>query len=78
MKPSSGAVGQSVVVSGSGFLSLSGYISATVGGRTAPVQCPNQTTCMVTIPPQAGRATTVSMVIATQSGASNPLIFRLT
>jgi hypothetical protein len=32
----------------------------------------------VTIPPQAGKATTVSMVIATESGASNPLIFRLT
>ncbi len=78
LKPSSGAVGQSVVVSGSGFLSPSGRISATVGGRTAPVACPNQTTCTVTIPPQAGKATTVSMVIATDSGPSNPMTFRLT
>ena len=78
LKPSSGAVGQPVVVTGSGFLSPSGRISATVGGRTAPVACPNQTTCTVTIPPQAAKATTVSMVIATDSGPSNPMTFRLT
>jgi len=66
-----------VVVSGSGFLSPSGHISATVGGRTASVSCPDQSTCTVTIPLQAGTATTAPVVIATDGGSSNPLTFTL-
>jgi hypothetical protein len=77
LEPSSGTAGQFVVVSGSGFLSPSGFIGATVGGRTAPVSCPDQTTCMLTIPPEAGTATTESVVIVTDGGSSNPLTFTL-
>ena len=77
LHPSSGVPGQSVEVSGSGFLSSSGRISATVGGRTASVRCPDQTTCTVKIPPQPGRRATDSVVVITDSGTSNPLAFTL-
>jgi hypothetical protein len=77
LQPSTGTIGQPAMVSGSGFLSPSGHISATVGGQTAPVSCPDQTTCMVTIPPQIGTATAVPVVIITDGGSSNPLTFTL-
>jgi len=67
----------SVEVSGSGFLSPSGRISATVGGRTAAVRCFDRTTCTMRIPPQPGRRATDSVVVITDSGTSNPLAFRL-
>jgi len=66
-----------VLVSGSGFLSPSGHIGATVGGRTASVSCPDQTTCTVTIPPQTATALTAPVVIVTDGGSSNPLTFTL-
>ena len=78
LQPSSGIAGQSVVVSGSGFLSPSGNISATVNGQTASVSCPDQTTCTLAIPPQTGPATTLPVVIVTDGGPSNPLTFTLT
>jgi IPT/TIG domain len=77
LQPSSGTAGQSVVVSGSGFLSASGHIGATVGGQTASVSCPDQTTCTVTIPPQVATAATAPVVIVTDGGSSNPLTFTL-
>lgn len=77
LQPSSGTAGQSVVVSGSGFLSPSGRIGATVGGQTASVSCPDQTTCTVTIPSQAATAATAPVVIVTDGGSSNPLTFTL-
>jgi hypothetical protein len=78
LQPSSGTAGQSVVVSGSGFLSPSGHIWATVGGQTASVSCPDQTTCTLTIPSQAVLATAAPVVIVTDSGSSNLLNFTLT
>ena len=66
-----------MLVSGSGFLSPSGHIGATVGGRTASVSCPDQTTCTVTIPPQTATALTAPVVIVTDGGSSNPLTFTL-
>jgi hypothetical protein len=77
LQPSTGTVGEPEIVSGSGFLSPSGQISATVGGHTASVSCPDPTTCTVTIPPQIGTATAVPVVIVTDGGSSNPLTFRL-
>ncbi len=77
LQPPSGSAGQSVVVSGSGFLSPSGRISATVGGQVAPVSCPDQTTCTLTIPPQTGTTPAAPVVIVTDSGSSNPLTFTL-
>ncbi len=77
LQPSTGTIGQPAIVSGSGFLSPSGQISATVGGQTASVSCPDQTTCTVTIPPQIGTATAVPVVIVTDGGSSNPLTFTL-
>ena len=77
LRPDSGVPGQSVDVRGSGFLSASGHISATVGGRTASVRCPDQTNCSVTIPPVPGRRSMDPVVIITDGGASNPLAFVL-
>jgi hypothetical protein len=77
LQPSTGTIGQPAIVSGSGFLSPSGHISATVGGQTAPVSCPDPTTCTVTIPPLVGAATAVPVVIITDGGSSNPLMFTL-
>lgn len=77
LQPSSGPAGQAVTVTGSGFLSPSGHISATVGDRTASVRCPDQSTCTLTIPPQAAPAATAPVVIVTDGGSSNPLTFTL-
>ncbi len=75
LQPSTGTAGQSVVVLGSGFLSPSGHIGASVDGQTASVSCPDQTTCTVTIPPQIPAGTAVPVVITTDGGLSNPLTF---
>ncbi len=77
LHPPSGVPGQSVEVRGSGFLSPSGRISATVGGRAASVRCPDQTTCTVRIPSRRGGRSTDPVVVITDSGTSNPLAFRL-
>ena len=77
LRPSSGMPGQSVEVSGSGFLSPSGRIIATVGGRTASVRCPDQTTCTVRIPLRPRRRSADPVVVITDRGSSNPLAFRL-
>ena len=77
LHPSSGVPGQSVEVRGSGLLSPSGRISATVGGRTASVRCPDPTTCTVRIPSRHSGRSTDPVVVITDSGTSNPLAFRL-
>ena len=78
LQPSSGAVGQAVVVTGAGFYSPSGHIRATVGGQTAFVSCSNQATCTVTIPPLTPVSPTEPVVIITDSGPSNPLSLTVT
>jgi len=77
LAPASGLAGQRVTVTGSNFLSSSGQISAEVGGRQAPVACPDQTTCTVVIPPDVGSNSSVSVTITTDSGTSNALDFTL-
>jgi hypothetical protein len=75
LTPSSGQAGQSVTVTGSDFLSSSGRISAEVGGQTASVACPDQTTCTLVIPPAQGTTSAVPVTVTTDSGTSNPLPF---
>ena len=77
LQPSSGAVGQAVVITGSGFYSPSGRIRATVGGQTAFVSCSNPVTCTLTIPPLTGTAPTEPVVVITDRGPSNPLTFTM-
>ena len=75
LAPVSGQAGQTVTVSGTDFLSSSGQIDARVGGETAPVACPDQTTCTVVIPPDPGPTPFGPVTISTDSGTSNPLVF---
>ena len=77
LQPSSGGVGQAVVISGAGFFSPSGSIRATVGGQTASVSCTDQTTCTLKIPPLTGTATTEPVVVITDDGPSSPLPFTM-
>jgi hypothetical protein len=77
LQPSTGGVGEAVIVTGTGFYSPTGRIRATVGGQTAFVSCPDQTTCTLTIPPLTGTATADPVVIITDTGTSNPLTFTL-
>lgn len=76
LDPPVGTPGQSVVVTGSGFMSQSGHITAEVGGVTAWVSCPDQTTCILTMPPTAATTPGAPVVITTDSGTSNPLTFQ--
>jgi IPT/TIG domain len=77
VSPSSGVAGQTVVLSGSRLFSADGVISVTFGTVQAPVRCPTETTCDVTVPTleTAGHPSTVEIVLSTQSGSSNAVAF---
>jgi len=75
LSPSTGAAGQSVVVSGANFISADGVIQARFGGQLAPTACPVQTSCTVTVPTMTGSPTSVPVTITTNGGTSNPLTF---
>ena len=75
LAPANGQAGQTVMVTGSNFLSSSGRISAQVGGQIAPVACPDQTTCTVVIPPDPGPTPSAPVTITTDLGTSNALPF---
>ena len=51
LQPAHGQAGQQVVISGTGFLSPNGVITAYFGAVTAPTSCSSPTTCTVTVPP---------------------------
>ena len=75
LSPSTGAAGQSVVVSGANFISADGVIQARFGGQLAPTACPVQTSCTVTVPTMTGSPTSVPVTITTNGGTSNALTF---
>jgi hypothetical protein len=75
LDPSSGAAGQSVVISGANFLSGEGEIIARFGGRTAPTRCSDQTSCSVTVPVLAGSPSVIPVTVTTETGTSNVLNF---
>jgi hypothetical protein len=75
LDPSSGAAGQSVVISGANFLSGDGKIIARFGGRTAPTRCSDQTSCSVTVPVLAGSPSVIPVTVTTVMGTSNALNF---
>jgi hypothetical protein len=76
LSPSSGGPGQTVVIAGSGLMSSNGQIIATFDGQTAPTDCPQQSSCTVTVPtlnpPPTGP---VTVIVTTAAGASNSLRF---
>jgi IPT/TIG domain len=78
LSATSGTAGQTVVISGANFLSSDGQIVARFGGQTTPTSCPEQHTCTVTVPPQAGAPTTVPVTITTAAGTSNAMNFAYT
>jgi hypothetical protein len=76
LDPSTGVAGQTVTISGSNFLSADGTIQASFGGQLAPIDCPNQDTCTVTVPTApAGPPGQVPVTVTTPTGASNSLTF---
>ena len=74
ISPSSSGPGQSVTLEGKGFFSPDGHITVLFGARPAPVYCPSETTCHVTVPGPPG-AGTVTVTVQTEAGASNALSF---
>jgi len=75
LTPSGGSAGQSVVISGTSFMSADGHIVARFGAQTAPTRCPDLTSCTVTVPPLAGPLNAVPVTITTDAGVSNALTF---
>jgi hypothetical protein len=76
LSPSSGGAGQSVVVSGSNFISANGQIVAEFGGQVTATSCPDQSTCTVKVPDLGPTPRSVPFTITTQSGTSKAMTFR--
>ncbi|MGP0032171.1 MAG: IPT/TIG domain-containing protein [Acidimicrobiales bacterium] len=75
LSPAAGGAGQTVTISGSGFLSANGQIVASFGGQVAPTDCPDQTTCVVSVPDMGGLSSAVPVTVTTDTGTSNTLTF---
>ncbi len=75
LTPSSGAAGQSLVISGANFLSANGDIIARFGGQVVPTRCFDQTSCSVTVPVLVGTQSVVPVTVTTVTGTSNALTF---
>lgn len=75
VSPAAGAAGQTVVVTGSGFYSTNGQITAEFGGQAAPISCPAQTSCTLTVPDLGSAPRHVTLTILSTGGASNGVAF---
>jgi len=75
VSPDAGAPGQTVAVTGNGFYSTNGQITAELGGQAAPVSCPSETSCTVTVPNLGSAPQQVTLMILTTGGASNSVAF---
>jgi hypothetical protein len=73
LNPSTASAGQSVVISGTHFVSSNGTIVAQFDGQAAPTDCPQSTSCTVTVP--AGSSATARVTVTTSAGTSNALTF---
>lgn len=88
LSPASGPAGTTVTLTGNGFFSASGVVTVLFGQVQAPVSCPTQQSCVVTVPPQpapaspttggASASRTVAVTVATDSGRSAPANFSYT
>lgn len=75
VSPSGGAAGQEVTISGANLFSPDGLIQASLGGVGAPVRCPSQRECELTVPAGLGPPRSLTLTIETQAGTSNALPF---
>lgn len=75
--PDTGAAGQTVKLSGSGFFSSNGRITVMFGHTQAGVNCPSQTSCVVTVPAasSASPSAPVAVTVSTTGGTSSPVQF---
>ena len=78
LEPARGAPGQILVIWGSDLLSTSGRITAHFGVETATIACPQQTSCIVMVPPDGAFVATVPVTVTTDAGTSNALTFAYT
>ncbi|MDA8268568.1 MAG: IPT/TIG domain-containing protein [Actinomycetota bacterium] len=79
LSPSSGVAGETVTVTGQDFFSADGRIVVRFGGVVVPTRCPDQSTCVVTVPAAvvAGAPPpAVAVTLTTDAGMSNALAFR--
>jgi hypothetical protein len=74
LSPDAATAGESVTLSGSGFIGAHGYVAATFDGRVVPTRCPSEEMCIATVP--AGLSGSVTVRLQTASGSSNGLSFR--
>lgn len=74
--PRSGAPGESIEVSGSRLMSADGHVVAEFDSQTAPTSCPSADRCVVVVPPNPARGTSVLLRIETSTGLSNAVEFR--
>jgi IPT/TIG domain len=75
ISPTAGVGGQVVTLTGAGLFSANGVITVTFGSTPAPVRCPTESTCRVTVPAHKPSSGTVAVRVTTQSGTSNQLTF---
>lgn len=73
LSPQSAKPGTTVVVTGSGFFSANHRIVARVAGQPAPTSCPSSQRCLVVLPAAPKGASTATVQIVTEDGASNTL-----
>ena len=75
LSPSSGAAGQTVVITGANFVSADGHVAASFGGVVASTQCSSATSCTATAPPAPAGGGQVPVTVTTATGTSNPVNF---
>jgi hypothetical protein len=74
LNPKAASAGQSVVITGARFMSSNGTIVAAFNGTEAPTDCPQSTSCTVTVP-SLSTSGTVHVTVTTSAGTSNVLSF---
>jgi hypothetical protein len=75
IRPHAGGIGQVVTVSGTNLYSPDGLVQASLGGADAPIRCPTQSTCVLTVPAGLGPSADIPLTIETEAGTSNALSF---
>ena len=75
LAPSTGAAGQTVVVTGANLMSPSGQVLARFGGVAVPTSCSSTSLCTVTVPPRPSGSSSVPVTVTTDAGTSNPVPF---
>ncbi len=75
LDPSSVGPGEVLRLRGDHLYSSTGRIEVTVAGHQAAVRCPNEHSCLVTVPPLGGRPRPALLQLRTSGGRSNTVSF---